>query len=59
MEQRVLVTAANGMQVWIPMSRLDAWAEAQEEQRKNTQADSASRKALESKVSSALRKRNG
>ena len=28
-EQKVLMTARNGMQVWVPLSRLPAWKAAQ------------------------------
>lgn len=31
-EQRVLRTAANGMQVWVPTDRLEAWEAAQKDQ---------------------------
>lgn len=54
-EQRVLRTAANGMQVWIPVSRLEAWEAAQERQRKDPQAAAAERKALAEQIAAELK----
>ena len=53
-EPRVLMTAANGMQVWIPESRLEQWQAAQAAQRRDPQRGEQSRKELASKIASAL-----
>ena len=53
-EARLLMTAANGMQVWIPESRLEQWQAAQAAQQRNTQERRESRSELSSKIASAL-----
>ena len=47
--------AANGMQVWIPESRLEQWQRAQEAQKRDPQRQAQSRNVLSSKIASALR----
>ena len=54
-EARLLMTAANGMQVWIPESRLEQWQRAQEAQKRDPQRQAQSRNELSSKIASALR----
>ena len=54
-EARLLMTAANGMQVWVPESRLKQWQRAQAAQRRDPQKQSASRRELSLKIASALR----
>ena len=58
---RVLRTAANGMQVWIPVDRLESWEKAQAAQKAGQQsAEARARKsALQSAIMSRLRELSG
>ena len=49
---RVLRTASNGMQVWVPVDRLEAWEKAQADQSPEAEERRSSRS---SKILSALR----
>ena len=51
--QRVLRTAANGMQVWVPTDRLEAWEKAQEAQRSG--AENAEARERRSRLASAIK----
>lgn len=54
-EQRVLRTAANGMQVWVPVDRLEAWEAAQKDQSPEAEAR---RSSLSSAIMSRLEAMN-
>ena len=51
--QRVLRTATNGMQVWVPVNRLEAWEAAQKDQSPEAQQR---RSSLASAIKSELLK---
>ena len=51
--QRVLRTAANGMQVWVPTDRLEAWEKAQADQSPEAQRR---RSSISSAIKSELLK---
>ena len=53
-EKRLLMTAANGMQVWIPESRVEAWQRAQAAQKRDPSKGARQRNALTSKIVSAM-----
>lgn len=50
-ETRVLRTAANGMEVWVPVSRLETWEQAQKDQSPEAKAE---RESMTSKIMSRL-----